>query len=470
MAAPIRLQVGAVGERHLDLDEHVAGGLWLGPWHVLDAEVAGAVEDERPHGTKTTLSASPFRNSASPSSKRSSGSTVGAGRSSSGRSCTAAAMEAGVADREPTNGELPPVDEVEGEVARVREDEQRAAGLERRIASSAPAGAQRTTASTGPSGATSRSARVAVDCEDVVAAAGEHGGEEMADEAVPDDQHAPARDTLGATEDACERLDGRPPRIVEPVRELDPLPAPALARRSRRARSSRPRTPRMSSRGPTGSAGSPHTGCGGRARRAVRRQSPRRPRARARARRGPGRASRGRSRRARRRARARARRCLPARRCRRAPARRRSLGRRHARAYRRQRGQRRSRGDEAMAVKLHRCGNMWIKLDGHPCWRVQKALDEAGVEYEVVKESWPRRKTPHGGDRRDGPERPAGDRARGRQLVPRGLGGDGARDPRWPPLGQLDPLEVATIEAARGYSSAGRAPGSHPGGRRFEPA
>lgn len=38
-----------------------------------------------------------------------------------------------------------------------------------------------------------------------------------------------------------------------------------------------------------------------------------------------------------------------------------------------------------MAVKLHRCGGMWIKLDAHPCWRVQKALDEAGIEYEVVK-------------------------------------------------------------------------------------
>ena len=45
-----------------------------------------------------------------------------------------------------------------------------------------------------------------------------------------------------------------------------------------------------------------------------------------------------------------------------------------------------------MAVKLHRCGNMWIKLDGHPCWRVQKALDDAGVDYVVVKEPWPSRK------------------------------------------------------------------------------
>ena len=28
---------------------------------------------------------------------------------------------------------------------------------------------------------------------------------------------------------------------------------------------------------------------------------------------------------------------------------------------------------------------MWVKISGHPCWRVQKALDEAGIEYEVVK-------------------------------------------------------------------------------------
>jgi glutathione S-transferase len=39
-----------------------------------------------------------------------------------------------------------------------------------------------------------------------------------------------------------------------------------------------------------------------------------------------------------------------------------------------------------MAVKLHRCSSVWFKADFHPCWRVQKALDEAGVEYEVVKE------------------------------------------------------------------------------------
>src|ERR1700716_2750300 len=38
-----------------------------------------------------------------------------------------------------------------------------------------------------------------------------------------------------------------------------------------------------------------------------------------------------------------------------------------------------------MAVKLHRWGNTWVKISGHPCWRVQKALDQAGVDYEVVK-------------------------------------------------------------------------------------
>jgi glutathione S-transferase len=38
-----------------------------------------------------------------------------------------------------------------------------------------------------------------------------------------------------------------------------------------------------------------------------------------------------------------------------------------------------------MAVKLHRCSSMWVKINAHPCWKVQKALDEQGVEYELVK-------------------------------------------------------------------------------------
>ena len=38
-----------------------------------------------------------------------------------------------------------------------------------------------------------------------------------------------------------------------------------------------------------------------------------------------------------------------------------------------------------MAVKLHRCSLTFFKADLHPCWKVQKALDEQGIEYEVVK-------------------------------------------------------------------------------------
>jgi len=37
-----------------------------------------------------------------------------------------------------------------------------------------------------------------------------------------------------------------------------------------------------------------------------------------------------------------------------------------------------------MAVKLHRCSLTFVKLDAHACWRVQKALDDEGIEYEVV--------------------------------------------------------------------------------------
>jgi hypothetical protein len=38
-----------------------------------------------------------------------------------------------------------------------------------------------------------------------------------------------------------------------------------------------------------------------------------------------------------------------------------------------------------VAVKLHRCSNMWVEVGGHPCWKVQKALDDAGISYQVVK-------------------------------------------------------------------------------------
>jgi glutathione S-transferase len=46
-----------------------------------------------------------------------------------------------------------------------------------------------------------------------------------------------------------------------------------------------------------------------------------------------------------------------------------------------------------MPVKLHCCSQTWLKLSVHPCWTVQKALDEAGVDYEIVKHpAFPRSK------------------------------------------------------------------------------
>jgi glutaredoxin len=38
-----------------------------------------------------------------------------------------------------------------------------------------------------------------------------------------------------------------------------------------------------------------------------------------------------------------------------------------------------------VAIKLHRCSNLWVKVQGHPCWKVQKALDDQGIDYEIVK-------------------------------------------------------------------------------------
>jgi hypothetical protein len=37
-----------------------------------------------------------------------------------------------------------------------------------------------------------------------------------------------------------------------------------------------------------------------------------------------------------------------------------------------------------MAVKLHRCGGQWVKIKAHPCWRVEKALMDMGIEYQRV--------------------------------------------------------------------------------------
>jgi glutathione S-transferase len=37
------------------------------------------------------------------------------------------------------------------------------------------------------------------------------------------------------------------------------------------------------------------------------------------------------------------------------------------------------------SVKLHRCSWTFLHTDLDACWRVQRALDEQGIDYEVVK-------------------------------------------------------------------------------------
>ena len=38
-----------------------------------------------------------------------------------------------------------------------------------------------------------------------------------------------------------------------------------------------------------------------------------------------------------------------------------------------------------MAIKVLGCGNPWVHVGAHPCWRVEKALNDMGIEYERVK-------------------------------------------------------------------------------------
>jgi glutathione S-transferase len=37
-------------------------------------------------------------------------------------------------------------------------------------------------------------------------------------------------------------------------------------------------------------------------------------------------------------------------------------------------------------VKLHRCPFTFLHTDMDACWKVQRALEEQGVEYEIVKQ------------------------------------------------------------------------------------
>jgi glutathione S-transferase len=59
-----------------------------------------------------------------------------------------------------------------------------------------------------------------------------------------------------------------------------------------------------------------------------------------------------------------------------------------------------------MAIKLHRCSGTFVKIGGHPCWKAQKALDDAGIEYELVLHSMLR------------PRRPEVERLTGQRKLP----------------------------------------------------
>ncbi|MEA2294272.1 MAG: hypothetical protein QOE86_1911 [Solirubrobacteraceae bacterium] len=45
-------------------------------------------------------------------------------------------------------------------------------------------------------------------------------------------------------------------------------------------------------------------------------------------------------------------------------------------------------------VKLHRCSWTCLHVDLDACWKVQRALDEQGVDYEVVKHGFGKGKRP----------------------------------------------------------------------------
>ena len=83
-----------------------------------------------------------------------------------------------------------------------------------------------------------------------------------------------------------------------------------------------------------------------------------------------------------------------------------------------------------MAIKLHRCPSTWAKLGGHPCWKVQKALDDQGIDYEIVKGPWPGRKNRTAVIEGTGQSSYPAIQFENGTLVPRAVEGHGADDPR----------------------------------------
>ena len=56
----------------------------------------------------------------------------------------------------------------------------------------------------------------------------------------------------------------------------------------------------------------------------------------------------------------------------------------------------------AAKLKLHRCSWTFLHTDMDACWKVQRALDEQGIEYEVVKHGYGKGKKMREGVRRVG--------------------------------------------------------------------
>ncbi len=232
MPAPVRLQVGAVGERDLDLHEHVArAGPRVGD--VLEAQVAGAVEARALTG-RTPPSAPPGGETgrAPRRTARAAARAAPAGRARA--AATPLRASRGRRRARADDGQLPPVDRLRGQRPRVGEERApcrparrpRAPSrrrLPRRGRPRRPARRAR-----GPRGAGSAST-----ANTVVAAPLEHRAEEPADEAVADDEHASARHPLDAAQHAGERLDHRRLRVVDAVRN----------RRRPRSRAPAPRSP-----------------------------------------------------------------------------------------------------------------------------------------------------------------------------------------------------------------------------------
>ena len=85
-----------------------------------------------------------------------------------------------------------------------------------------------------------------------------------------------------------------------------------------------------------------------------------------------------------------------------------------------------------MSIKLHRCRFTFLRSDRFECHRVQQALDDQGIDYELVKEPYfPR-------SRRKNVERLTGQRLlpviefEDGFGVPRGVRGHGRHDPERP--------------------------------------